>query len=120
MEGEALGFGDKLRASLFGQLNEAMSDWEDRDLRRSFVHMQVCMPYDCFLDWCGLFRLVSFRTFEFGWSGFVPGGVIVFAPLCSALPCFALLFSASALFGWFGAVLCEFFVCGLIRHGFGA
>ena len=42
MEGEALGFGDKLRASLFGQLNEAMSDWEDRDLRRSFVHMQVC------------------------------------------------------------------------------
>lgn len=40
VEGEALGFGDKLRASLFGQLNEAMSDWEDRDLRRSFVHMQ--------------------------------------------------------------------------------
>ena len=41
VEGDALNFGDKLRASLLGQLNEAMSDWEDRDLRRSFVHMQV-------------------------------------------------------------------------------
>lgn len=41
VEGDALSFGDKLRASLLGQLNEAMSDWEDRDLRRSFVHMQV-------------------------------------------------------------------------------
>lgn len=41
VEGEALGFGDKLRASLLGQLNDAMADWEDRDLRRSFVHMQV-------------------------------------------------------------------------------
>lgn len=42
VEGDALSFSDKLRASLLGQLNEAMSDWEDRDLRRSFVHMQVC------------------------------------------------------------------------------
>lgn len=41
VEADALNFGDKLRASLLGQLNEAMSDWEDRDLRRSFVHMQV-------------------------------------------------------------------------------
>lgn len=41
VEGEALSFGDKLRASLLGQLNDAMSNWEDRDLRRSFVHMQV-------------------------------------------------------------------------------
>ncbi|CAM9978277.1 unnamed protein product [Ectocarpus fasciculatus] len=40
VEADALNFGDKLRASLLGQLNEAMSDWEDRDLRRSFVHMQ--------------------------------------------------------------------------------
>lgn len=43
VEADALNFGDKLRASLLGQLNEAMSDWEDRDLRRSFVHMQVCV-----------------------------------------------------------------------------
>lgn len=41
VEGDALSLGDKLRASLLGQLNEAMADWEDRDLRRSFVHMQV-------------------------------------------------------------------------------
>lgn len=41
VEGDALNFGDKLRASLLGQLNEAIADWEDRDLRRSFVHMQV-------------------------------------------------------------------------------
>lgn len=41
VEGDALSFGDKLRASLLGQLNESMSDWDDRDLRRSFVHMQV-------------------------------------------------------------------------------
>ncbi|CAN0508592.1 unnamed protein product, partial [Ectocarpus sp. 12 AP-2014] len=40
VEADALNFGDKLRASLLGQLNEAMSDWDDRDLRRSFVHMQ--------------------------------------------------------------------------------
>lgn len=42
VEGDSLGFVDKLRASLLGQLNEAIADWEDRDLRRSFVHMQVC------------------------------------------------------------------------------
>lgn len=41
VEGDALSFGDKLRASLLGQLHEAIADWEDRDLRRSFVHMQV-------------------------------------------------------------------------------
>lgn len=41
VEGDALNFADKLRASLLGQLHESMSDWDDRDLRRSFVHMQV-------------------------------------------------------------------------------
>lgn len=37
---ESLSFDDKLRMSLFGQLLEAISGWDDRQLRRSFVHMQ--------------------------------------------------------------------------------
>lgn len=41
VEGDSMSFVDKLRASLLGQLHEAIADWEDRDLRRSFVHMQV-------------------------------------------------------------------------------
>lgn len=45
VEGDALSFVDKLRASLLGQLNEAIADWDDRDLRRSFVHMQVIFVF---------------------------------------------------------------------------
>lgn len=52
VEADALNFGDKLRASLLGQLNEAMSDWEDRDLRRSFVHMQVCVRGELLICCC--------------------------------------------------------------------
>ena len=45
VEGDALSFKDKLKASLLGQLYEAMMEWDDRDLRRSFVHMQVRFTY---------------------------------------------------------------------------
>ncbi|CAM9457945.1 unnamed protein product [Discosporangium mesarthrocarpum] len=40
VEGDAFSFEDKLRASLLGQLHESISDWDDRSLRRSFVHVQ--------------------------------------------------------------------------------
>ena len=72
VEGEALGFGDKLRASLFGQLNESMSDWEDRDLRRSFVHMQV---KHCVL-WSGFVCFYLVRLFALVWCGMVCCGVV--------------------------------------------
>jgi hypothetical protein len=38
--GDALQLDARVRASLLGQLWESMSGWDDRTLRRSFVHMQ--------------------------------------------------------------------------------
>ena len=40
-EAERLGPEEKLRLSLFGQLRAKMSGWDDRALRRAYVHMQV-------------------------------------------------------------------------------
>ncbi|CAM9566855.1 unnamed protein product [Choristocarpus tenellus] len=40
VEGDALSFNEKRRASLLGQLFKSMADWDGRNLRRSFVHMQ--------------------------------------------------------------------------------
>jgi len=39
-EAESLTYQERLRLSLFGQLRDHMMSWEDRVLRRSFVHMQ--------------------------------------------------------------------------------
>lgn len=39
-EAERLGPEEKLRLSLFGQLRAKMSGWDDRALRRAYVHMQ--------------------------------------------------------------------------------
>ncbi|CAM9487476.1 unnamed protein product [Chrysoparadoxa australica] len=41
VEGESVPFADRLRVSIFGQLQDIMLGWEDHTLRRSFVHMQA-------------------------------------------------------------------------------
>lgn len=37
---ESISFEGKLRMSVFGQIVEGISQWDDRPLRRSFIHMQ--------------------------------------------------------------------------------
>lgn len=37
---QTLPFSDRLRSSIFGQLMESMRPWDDRSLRRSFVHVE--------------------------------------------------------------------------------
>ena len=39
-EEEVMDLEERVRKSLFGQLKEQMSGWEDRAWRRGFVHMQ--------------------------------------------------------------------------------